>query len=116
MRQILEFTGFKVGSLSTADFYIDGELKLNDKKMTMVGKYFIQEKLREMVNKKCDIAIVETTSEGYLQYRQRFINYDTIVLTNLYPEHLESHGGFENYKAAKLGIFEYVSKCRKQRA
>ena len=44
LRQILEFTGFKVGSLSTADFYIDGELKLNDKKMTMVGKYFIQEK------------------------------------------------------------------------
>jgi len=114
LRQILEFTGFKVGSLSTADFYIDGELKLNDKKMTMVGKYFIQEKLREMVNKKCDIAIVETTSEGYLQYRQRFINYDTIVLTNLYPEHLESHGGFENYKAAKLGIFEYVSKCRRK--
>jgi len=114
LRQILEFAGFKVGSLSTADFYIDGELKLNDKKMTMVGRYFIQEKLREMVDKKCDVAIVETTSEGYLQHRHKFINYDTMVLTNLYPEHLEHHGGFENYKAAKLGIFEYVSKLKRK--
>lgn len=114
LRQVLEMAGFRVGSLSTADFYIDGELKLNDKKMTMVGRYFIQEKLRQMLNKKCDIAIVETTSEGFLQYRHKFINYDTIVLTNLYPEHIESHGGFKNYKAAKLGIFEYVSRCKRK--
>lgn len=112
LRQVLEYAGYKVGSLSTADFYIDGELILNDKKMTMVGRYFIQEKLREMVDKKCDIAIVETTSEGYLQHRHKFINYDLIALTNLYPEHLEHHGGFENYKGAKLGIFEYVAKSK----
>ena len=114
LRQILEAGGYKVGSLSTVDFYIDGELKLNDKKMTMVGKYFIQEKLYEMVDKKCDIAIVETTSEGFLQYRHKFINYDLIALTNLYPEHIESHGGFENYKNAKLGIFEYVAQSKRK--
>lgn len=114
LRQVLEFAGFKVGSLSTVDFCINGKCELNNKKMTMVGKMFIQEKLREMVNKKCDIAIVETTSEGFLQYRHKFIDYDVILLTNLYPEHIESHGGFENYKAAKLGIFEYVSNCKKK--
>ena len=111
LRQVLEQVGFKVGSLSTADFYVDGQLKLNDQKMTMLGKMQIQKYLREMVNKKCEIAILETTSEGFLQYRHSFINYDMILLTNLYPEHIEAHGGFENYKAAKLGIFEYVSKC-----
>lgn len=111
LRQILESAGFKVGSLSTADFYVDGKLKLNDQKMTMLGRMQIQKYLREMVDKKCEIAIVETTSEGFLQYRHSFINYDMIMLTNLYPEHIEAHGGFENYKAAKLGIFEYVSKC-----
>jgi len=69
----------------------------------------IQKYLREMADAGCDIAILETTSEGYLQSRHRFINYDTIILTDLYPEHLERHGGFENYKKAKLGIFEYVA-------
>lgn len=112
LRQVLEHVGYKVGSLSTADFYVDGKLKLNDQKMTMLGKMQIQKYLREMVDKKCEIAIVETTSEGYLQYRHQFINYDIILLTNLYPEHIEAHGGFENYKAAKLGIFEYVSKLK----
>ena len=111
LRQMLESANYKVGSLSTVDFYIAGEQKLNDKKMTMLGKMEIQRYLRQMADADCQIAIVETTSEGYLQYRNRFINYDMMILTNLYPEHIESHGGFENYKKAKLGIFENASMC-----
>ncbi len=114
LRQVLESADYKVGSLSTVDFYVAGEEKLNDQKMTMLGRTKIQKYLREMVDKKCDIAIVETTSEGRLQYRHRFINYDIMALTNLYPEHIESHGSFENYKKAKLDIFKYVSKCKRK--
>ncbi|MBT4121263.1 MAG: UDP-N-acetylmuramyl-tripeptide synthetase [Candidatus Magasanikbacteria bacterium] len=114
LRQMLEDQGYKVGSLSTVDFYIAGEEKLNDQKMTMLGRMKIQEYLREMVAAKCDIAIVEVTSEGYLQHRHKFINYDTMILTGLYPEHIESHGGFENYKAAKLGIFDYAVRQNKK--
>lgn len=115
LRQLLEQAGFRVGSLSTIDFYIAGENKLNDKKMTMLGKMKIQQYLREMVEKKCDIALVETTSEGAVQHRHRFINYDAIVLTNLYPEHIESHGSFEAYKQAKLNIFSYVAGCKRKK-
>lgn len=115
LRQILEFSGYRVGSLSTIDFYVAGECKLNDQKMTMLGRSQIQKYLREMVEKKCDIAIVETTSEGFVQYRHRCINYDMMILTNLYPEHIDSHGSFENYKAAKLGIFKYVSKSKRKK-
>lgn len=116
LRQVLEAGGRKVGSLSTVDFYIAGETKMNDQKMTMLGKMQIQKYLREMADAGCDIAILETTSEGYLQSRHRFINYDTIILTDLYPEHIEAHGGFENYKKAKLNIFAYVAGCRKKLA
>lgn len=116
LRQVLEAAGLTVGSLSTIDFYIAGEDKLNDQKMTMLGKMQIQKYLREMVDKKCDVAIVETTSEGRIQHRHRFINYDMMVLTNLYPEHIESHGSFENYKQAKLDIFAYVVGLKKKKA
>ncbi|NCO04868.1 MAG: UDP-N-acetylmuramyl-tripeptide synthetase [Candidatus Magasanikbacteria bacterium] len=109
LRQLLEAAGLAVGSLSTIDFYIAGKQQWNDQKMTMLGKMQVQQYLRKMVEHHCDVAIVETTSEGYLQHRHRFIAYDGIVLTNLYPEHIDSHGSFENYKAAKLGIFSYVS-------
>ena len=112
LRQLLEQAGFVVGALSTIDFYVAGQDKLNDTKMTMLGRTAIQKYLREMVNKKCTIAIVETTSEGIIQYRHRFINYDYVLLTNLYPEHIESHGGFENYKNAKLKLFKYTANGR----
>lgn len=112
LRQMLEKAGFKVGALSTIEFYIKGTSKLNDKKMTMLGKMAIQKYLRQMVDEGCNVAIVETTSEGAVQYRHMFINYDMIMLTNLYPEHIESHGSFENYKKAKLDIFDYVSRCK----
>jgi len=115
LRQVLEQAGYIVGSLSTVDFYVAGEEKLNDQKMTMLGKMQIQKYLRVMLDKKCDIAIVETTSEGRLQHRHQYINYDIIVLTNFYPEHIESHGSFENYKQAKLDIFKYVSNCKVKR-
>ena len=39
LRQMLESANYKVGSLSTVDFYIAGEQKLNDKKrMISIGK------------------------------------------------------------------------------
>ena len=69
LRQVLEAGGYKVGSLSTIDFYVAGETKMNDRKMTMLGKMRIQKYLREMADAGCDIAILETTSDGYLQYR-----------------------------------------------
>jgi UDP-N-acetylmuramoyl-L-alanyl-D-glutamate--2,6-diaminopimelate ligase len=108
----LEAAGYKVGYTSTAMFN-DGEKEwLNDKKMTMLGRFFSQKMLRNMVNNGCHFAIVETTSEGVVQYRHKFINYDMLIFTGLYPEHIESHGSFEKYKQAKGRLFEHLKKCK----
>jgi len=112
--ELLKYAGKRVGYTSTAMFS-DGQKEwLNDKKMTMLGRFFTQRMLRKMVQNGCDIAIVETTSEGIVQNRHRFINYDTVVFTGLYPEHIDSHGSFENYKKAKQKLFEHVGKCKKK--
>lgn len=115
LKQLLEAAGHTVGVLSTIEFSIAGDSKLNDKKMTMLGKMEIQRYLRKMVEKGCNIAIVETTSEGRLQYRHRFINYDIMLLTNLYPEHIESHGSFEKYRQAKVDLFAYAASCNRKK-
>lgn len=115
LRHVLQVAGYRVGALSTIEFCVAGHCELNDKKMTMLGRTQIQKYLRAMARSGCEIALIETTSEGFLQYRHRGINYDMIALTNLYPEHIEAHGGFENYKAAKLGIFAYVANGRRKR-
>src|SRR3989339_526275 len=106
--KMLEGAGYKVGYTTTALFN-DGKREwANDKKMTMAGRFFIQNMLRN----KCQYAIVETTSEGVEQFRHRFINYDILVFTGLYPEHIESHGSFENYKKAKGKLFAHLKKCK----
>jgi len=112
--KMLEGSGMKVGYTSTAMFG-DGQREwLNDKKMTMLGRFFTQRMLRTMVDNGCEVVIVETTSEGAVQFRHRFINYDIFVFTGLYPEHIESHGSFENYKNAKLSLFAHISSAEKK--
>ncbi len=108
--KMLEGADMKVGYTSTAMFG-DGQREwLNDKKMTMLGRFFTQRMLRRMVDNGCEVVVVETTSEGAVQFRHRFINYDIFVFTGLYPEHIESHGGFENYKNAKLSLFSHIAR------
>ena len=110
--KMLEGLGYKVGYTSTAMFNDGKKEWMNDKKMTMVGRFFTQKMIRSMYRNKCQFAIVETTSEGIVQFRHRFINYDTVVFTGLYPEHIESHGSFENYKEAKGRLFSHLKKCK----
>ena len=109
--RLLTEAGYKTGFTSTAVFS-DGQKEwLNDQKMTMPGKFFISRLLKKMLKNNCTYAIVETTSEGIKQFRHRFINYDILIFTGLYPEHLESHGSFENYKQAKGKLFSHLKNC-----
>jgi len=104
----LNEAGYKTGFTSTAVISNGQREWLNDKKMTMPGRFFIQKLLRDMVKNNCRYAIVETTSEGIKQFRHRFINYDILIFTGIYPEHIEAHGSFENYKAAKGKLFAHL--------
>lgn len=105
----LEATGAKTGGTTTAFFKVGDRMWSNATKMTMVGRFQLQRLLREMVDAGCRYAVVETTSQGIVQHRHEHIAYDVCVFTNLWPEHIEAHGGFENYKRAKIRLFEYAA-------
>ena len=110
--KMLAAAGYKTGFTSTAIFN-DGQNEwLNDKKMTMAGRFFTQHMLKKMVKNNCQYAIIETTSQGIEQFRHQFINYDILIFTGLYPEHIEAHGGFENYKQAKAKLFQHLKQCK----
>jgi UDP-N-acetylmuramoyl-L-alanyl-D-glutamate--2,6-diaminopimelate ligase len=51
-------------------------------------------------------AILESTSHGLALERVGEIPYDVAILTNLTHEHLEFHGTFDAYRAAKRSLFE----------
>ncbi len=113
--KILEEAGHKVGATSTAIFKVAGKEWLNDKKMTMLGRFQSQRLLRDMVNAGCRYAIIETSSQGIEQFRHLGIHYDVGVFTNLTPEHIEAHGGFDNYKKAKLKLFKHLENSTVKR-
>ncbi|MFA6272109.1 MAG: UDP-N-acetylmuramoyl-L-alanyl-D-glutamate--2,6-diaminopimelate ligase [Patescibacteria group bacterium] len=112
--QYLEAQGQKTGLASTVNFKVDKREWLNNKKMTMLGRFQTQRLLRDMVQAGCAYAVIETSSQGVEQFRHVNINYDLLVFTNLTPEHIEAHGGFENYRDAKEKLFAHLVKCQKK--
>ncbi len=111
--RIFVAAGFRVASVSSLRFIIADREWKNELKMTMPGRFFIQKFLRDAVDAKCDIAIIEVTSEGIRQSRHLHIDFDIAAVTNVTPEHIESHGSFEKYRAAKLKLFEAVARSPK---
>ncbi|MFA4998500.1 MAG: UDP-N-acetylmuramoyl-L-alanyl-D-glutamate--2,6-diaminopimelate ligase [Candidatus Paceibacterota bacterium] len=108
--QIFQEAGYKVASLSSIRFKIKNEETSNSLKMTMPGRFKIQRFFKKALVSGCKYMILEVTSEGILQHRHEFINFDAAVFTNLSPEHIERHGSFENYRSAKGDFFKAVKK------
>ena len=104
--KILEEAGNKVASVSSIRFKLGQKEWKNELKMTMPGRLVIQKILRQAVSEGCRYMVLEVTSEGIKQFRHKFIAFDTAVFLNLTPEHIESHGGFENYRNEKLKLFK----------
>ncbi|MDD5098198.1 MAG: UDP-N-acetylmuramoyl-L-alanyl-D-glutamate--2,6-diaminopimelate ligase [Candidatus Pacebacteria bacterium] len=105
---ILTEAGHKVATSSSISFIFGGKEVENKLKMTMPGRFILQKFLKDAVKEGCDYAIIEVTSEGVKQHRHRFIDFQVAAITNLNPEHIEAHGGFENYKKAKGEFFNSV--------
>ena len=108
--RILKEAGYKTASFSSVAFRIGSEEEPNKLRMTMPEGFSLQRFLRRAVNEKCDYAVLEVTSEGVKQYRHKFIDFELVAITNLTPEHIESHGGFENYRKAKAKLFQVIKK------
>ena len=103
---ILKEAGFRVALSSSIRFEVAGDVRKNAMNNSMPGRFIIQKLLEQAAAAKCDYAIIEVTSEGIKQHRHRFIDFSGAVFTNLTPEHIESHGGFDNYRKAKLQLFK----------
>ncbi len=112
---VLEAAGKKTAILSTIRFKVGDESQPNKYKMTMPGRFFTQKFLRDALKAGCDYAIIEMTSEGARFYRHIGVSLDALIFTNLSPEHIESHGSFDNYKKAKLRLVKHLAKSKKQK-
>lgn len=110
--RLLNQIGLRAGYLSTAVINNTGNKSdeiLNPYKMTSIDAVAMQKELTQMVVNNCKYLVIELSSEGLLQNRhQGLFGIDIGVFLNIYPEHLESHGSFDNYLKAKATLFRNV--------
>lgn len=111
---ILEKAGYKTALSNTIRYKIGNDSTPNKFKMSMPGRFFIQKFIKKAVDTKCDYLILEMTSQGTIQFRHKFISLNALVFTNLSPEHIESHGSYEEYVKAKLEIAKELSRSNKR--
>jgi UDP-N-acetylmuramoyl-L-alanyl-D-glutamate--2,6-diaminopimelate ligase len=110
LRAVFERAGKKTAMLSSAHIAYGQEIVPSPTSNTMPGRFFIQRFLGEAVKKGCTHAMFEVTSQGVVQHRHRFIDFDVAAVTCLHPEHIESHGGYEQYRGAKVKFFKDVAQ------
>ncbi len=111
---LFEANGARTAVAGTIRFKLGEATEPNLYKMTMPGRFFVQRFLRRAVDAGCTVAILEMTSEGVKQYRHKWIDLDALVFTNLTPEHIEAHGSFEKYVAAKFELAKALARSRKR--
>ncbi len=104
--KILEEAGHSVATIGTLGFKIKEKEWPNTLKQSMPGRFRLQKFLAEAKKAGCEFVVLEVTSEGIKQFRHLGVSFDTAVFINLHREHLENHGSFENYRAAKLKLFQ----------
>ncbi len=101
--------GVRTGVLGTVATQVGGIREENAAHSTTPDAMTLQRALRAMVSAGDEAAILETTSHGLALDRVAAIDYDVAILTNLTHEHLELHGTFERYRAAKVSLFERLA-------
>lgn len=104
MDAILTKAGYKTALTGTIHFKIGEDEVPNLYKMSMPGRFFMQNFISKAKKAGCSHIILEITSEGSKFFRNNWIPLDAFIFTNLAPEHIESHGTFEKYRDAKLRI------------
>lgn len=111
---VFEAHGVRTAVAGTIRFKVGEATEPNLYKMTMPGRFFMQSFLRRAVDAGCTVAILEMTSEGARMNRHKWIDLDALVFTNLSPEHIESHGSFERYVAAKFELAKSLKRSPKR--
>ncbi|ECK2707801.1 TPA: UDP-N-acetylmuramoyl-L-alanyl-D-glutamate--2,6-diaminopimelate ligase [Campylobacter coli] len=101
---ILLDLGFKCGLCGTRGAFINDE-QIDKKSLTTSPILKTLEYLQLATQKKCDFFIMEVSSHALVQNRIEGLKFAAKIFTNITQDHLDFHGNFENYKAAKELFF-----------
>jgi UDP-N-acetylmuramoyl-L-alanyl-D-glutamate--2,6-diaminopimelate ligase len=108
--RILIEAGIKTGMVSTINALVGDEVLDTGFHVTTPDALDVQMYLSRMVRAGLTHVILETTSHGWAQYRVDACDFDIGIITNITHEHLDYHGSYDNYRAAKGRLFVSLSE------
>ena len=102
----------KVGLVGTIAIYI-GEKKLEDSDRTTPESIKLQEIFAKMVKAKCDVVIMEVSSQSLKLNRVAGCDFDIGVFTNFSEDHIspKEHPDMKDYFNSKLKLLEMSRAC-----
>lgn len=112
---LLHSAGKKVAMMSTAEFSINGQHRINKSKKTTLSPFHAQKFLKKCLNEGVDYVVIESSSHALHQFRLWGIPFSIAAITNITHEHLDYHGTMEKYAAAKRILFESVAKTAQKK-
>ncbi len=106
----LRAAGLRAGMISTVNAVIGDQVLDTGFHVTTPDAPDVQRYLAQMVAAGLTHVVLETTSHGLAQFRVDACEFDVAVVTNITHEHLDYHGSYENYRAAKARLFEMLAE------
>jgi UDP-N-acetylmuramoyl-L-alanyl-D-glutamate--2,6-diaminopimelate ligase len=111
--KLLEESGYKVGYMTTIGYGSHKKQRSNHVHMTTMQIGPMLKRIKELKAEGIEWLVLETTSHALAQNRVWGIPYSIAVMTNVNHEHLDYHGNFENYQAAKQRLFHLTGANEK---
>jgi UDP-N-acetylmuramoyl-L-alanyl-D-glutamate--2,6-diaminopimelate ligase len=109
IHRILLTAGLRSGMISTVNAVIGDDVLDTGFHVTTPEAPDIQGYLARMVTAGLTHVVLETTSHGLAQERVTGCEVDVAVVTNITHEHLDFHGTYDDYLAAKGRLFEMLT-------
>lgn len=108
INHVLQSLGKKTGLIGTNGNYINKRFIKTE--YTTPESVELNKLLADMVSEQVEFCIMEVSSHSLALNRVFGIEFDTVVFTNLTPEHLDLHGNMEQYLSAKKILFDSLKR------
>lgn len=111
IRDILSKHGMRIGLIGTVASYI-GNKKIEDNLNTTPESLKLQEIFSKMVEEKCEVVVMEVSSQSLKLDRVAGCDFDIGVFTNLAEDHISTkeHSDIQDYFNSKVKLFKMCKK------
>ncbi|MBC5823867.1 MAG: UDP-N-acetylmuramoyl-L-alanyl-D-glutamate--2,6-diaminopimelate ligase [Candidatus Eremiobacteraeota bacterium] len=115
LQAVTRAAGMRFGLIGTLGSRLDGD-SYEPLEYTTPSAPQLQRLLGQFRDAGAHGAIVEVSSHALALHRVDDVDFDVAILTNVTHDHLDFHGDFERYRAAKATLFAATASGRRKPA